>query len=157
MAKVRLELGAELDLLNKGELSDALSKHDQWERDAAYGLRQQDLQRMYGTPAGGALALGSDQPDGQYCGPRPGWFWAVHRIAVDGLASGDAVKVYNQTKFVGWISYQPGFITFSKGGLTLKSGDYLRVTGTGLTATGQVEVYGEAVSVPGPMMWKLLS
>jgi hypothetical protein len=157
MAKVRLELGAELDLLNKDELSDALAKHDAWLHDAAFGVRQQDLPRMYGIPSDGSLALGYDQPDGTYCGPRPGWRWAVHRISVDGLASGDQVKIYNQTKFVGWVDYQPGFITFGKGQLTLKEGDYLRVTGASLTATGQIEVFGEAVSAPSEMMWKLFS
>ena len=157
MAKAKLELGVELDLLNKDELSDALSKHDSWQRDAAFGVRHQDLPRMYGTPDGGDLALGYDQPDGQWCGPRAGWFWAVHRISVDGLASGDEVKIYNQSKFIGWVSYQPGFITFGKGVCSLKDGDYLRVVGTGLTTTGQIEVFGEGISVPAPLQWKVFS
>lgn len=157
MAKVRLELGAELDLLNKGELADTLAKHDSWQREAAFGLRHQDLPRMYGTVSGGAITLGADQPDQPTCGPDSGWYWAVSRISVDGLASGDAVKVYKDTKFLGWISYQPGFATFGIRECVLKPGDFLRVIGTGLTATGQIEVYGECVSVPGPMMWKVLT
>ena len=157
MAKVKLELGAELDLLNSRELADTLAHRDQQQRDAAFGVRSQELQRMYGTPSDGDLNLGYDQPDGQYCGPKEGWYWAVHRISVDGLVSGDAVKIYKQTKFIGWVSYQPGFITFGKGGLTMRGGDYLRVVGTSLMTTAQVEVYGEGVSVPGPMMFKLFT
>lgn len=162
MTKVSLQLGAELDLLNKSELDDVMGRHFSREADrqvqaAAYGVRHQELQRMYATVAGGNIALGFDQPDGQYCGPKSGWVWAVDRISVDGLATGDAVKVYKQTKFVCWISYQPGFATFGKRGLILSDGDYLRIVGTGLMATGQVEVFGEGVSAPGPMMWKLIS
>jgi hypothetical protein len=158
MPKVALQLGAELDLLSKDELDQSLAAQaDAWAHQAAYGVRQQDLPRMYGTPSSGSLALGYDQPGGTYCGPRSGWSWAVHRISVAGLASGDQVQVYNQAKFVGWVAYQPGFITFGKGGLTLKDGDYLRVIGTGLSATGQVEVFGEAVSAPSEMIWKILS
>jgi hypothetical protein len=155
--KTRLRLDAEIDLLNKGELDDALDRSSSWEREAAFGLRHQDLPRMIGTPSGGTLNLGADQPEGTWCGPKEGWYWAVSRISVDGLASGDAVKVYKDTKFVGWITYQPGMATFGIRELVLKPGDFLRVTGSGLTATGQVEMYGECVSVPGPLMWKVLS
>jgi len=156
MPKVKLQLGAELDVLNKGELADALDQHSSWERQAAFGLRHQDLPRMIGTPAAGVLALGGDQPDQPMCGPGVGWYWAVQRIAVDGLVANDAVKIYKETKFVGWVSYQPGYITLGKHGLILKPGDFLRVTGAALTTTAQVEVYGEAISVPGPLMWKIL-
>lgn len=286
MAKVRLELGAELDLLNKGELADALKANDKWQQDAAFGTRHQTLPRMIGSVAGGVLALGYDQPDQVYCGPREGWYWAVSRVSVDGLAvtapttnyptvtasgnitdpgasttiasisaasltavapagslwqvqwmaslqgtpgagdqdnmqlnsnlatkqigifpaqdgnyqqlgatfvvpagagilvqsiaaaSGataiygaqitatyvqtaplvpavDVVKLYNQNRFVGYVSAQPGYQTFGQRDFVMKPGDFLRVTGTGLNTTSQVEVYGEAISVPGPMMWKL--
>lgn len=157
MAKVKLQLGAELDLLNKQEMGELLTKHDSWQREAAFGLRHQDLPRMIGTPNAGTLNLGANQPDQPTCGPKSGWYWAVKRVSVDGLATGDAVKLYKDTKFVCWISYQPGFATFGKDGLVMKAGDFLVISGTGLTTTAQVEVYGEAVSVPGPLMWKLLA
>jgi len=290
MAKVRLELGAELDLLNKDELADTLRKNDKWLQDAAYGVRHQALPRMIGTPAGGVLNLGYDQPDQVYAGPKEGWYWAVSRVSVDGLAvtttspatgypsvtasgnvtdpgatttiasisaaaltavapagslwnvqwtaslqgtvaagdqdnmqlnsnlaskqvgvfpaqvgnypqtgvtfavpsgagilvqsiaaasgasaiygaqitatyvpttslipstAADVVKIYNQNRFVGYVNAQPGYATFGQRDFVMKPGDFIRVTGTGLNTTAQVEVYGEAISVPGPMMWKL--
>lgn len=154
--KTRLELRAEIDVLNKQELSDALDKHGSWEREAAFGLKHMDLPKMTGTPSGGALALGGDQADQPMVGPKAGWVWGVKRVSVDGLATGDQVKLYKGARFVCWVAYQPGFVTFGKGQLVLKDGDFLRVTGTGLTATGQVEVYGEADNVPGVMAWKIL-
>lgn|SRR5487761_941095 len=160
MAKVRLRLDNEIDILTKSELDDSLDKQHGWEREAAFGLRHQDLPRMYGTPNAGTLNLGGDQPDQPMCGPGQGWYWAVKRVSVDGLsvaAPADAVRLYKETKFVCWITAQPGFVTFGKDGLILKPGDFLRIVGTGLVATGQIEVFGEAVSVPGPLMWKILT
>lgn len=156
--KTRLRLDAELDLLNKSELHDELSHATAWLREAAFGVRHQELPKMTGTPGGGGtLNLGGDQPDGTMCGPKQSWVWSVTRIAVDGLASGDAVKAYKDNRFIGWISYQPGYITFGRGQCVFKPGDFLRITGSGLTATGQVEVYGEALSAPAVMQWKVIT
>lgn len=155
--KTRLALNAEIDVLNKGEMEDALSRHNAWEREAAFGLRHQDLPKQIGVISGGNLAIGADQPDQQPCGPKSGWYWGVKRVSVDGLAAGDAVKLYTGSKFVCWITDQPGYVTFGKGCLVLRGGDFLRITGTGLTAAGPVEVYGETDSVPGPLSWKILS
>ncbi len=154
--KTRLELRAEIDVLNKGELDESLAKSSEWERRAAFGLKHMDIPRMTGTPSGGTLTLGGDQADQPIVGPKSGWTWGVKRVSVDGLASGDEVKLYKGARFVCWIAYQPGYVTFGKGQLVLGDADFLRVTGTGLTATGQVEVYGETDNVPSVMAWKIL-
>jgi len=154
--KTRLELRAEIDVLNKDELDDALSKHGAWEREAAFGLKHIDIPKMTGTPNGGSLALGGDQPDQPLIGPKSGAVWGIKRVSVDGLASGDEVKLYKGARFVCWISYQPGYVTFGKGQLVLGDQDYLRITGSGLTTTSQVEVYGETDNVPAVMIWKIL-
>ena len=157
MSRVKLALGAELDLLNKDELGHQLQAANGWEKEAAFGLRHQDLPMMRGkVTAGGILALGADQPDQSPCGPRQGWYWAVKRISVDGLATSEQVKLWKGTGFVCAIAQTPGYVTFGKDGLVLKSGDFLRLTGASLTAGEQITLTGEAVSVPGPLMWKLL-
>jgi hypothetical protein len=157
MPKVKLQLGAELDVLSAGELSDALGKHGGWEREAAFGMRHQDLPRLIGTTDGsGNLNLGADQAEGQYCGPKEGWYWGVSRVSVDGLAASESVKLYKDTRFICNISQATGFATFTKGGCVLKAGDYLRVVAAGLTHAEQLTVTGECVSVPGPLMWKIL-
>lgn len=158
MAKVKLQLGAELETLTKGELSDALDRHGSWERQAAFGLRHQDLPRMIGTTDGaGNLSLGADQPDGMYCGPGSGWYWAVSRVSVDGLAATESVKLYKDTRFVATISQAAGYVTFGTRGLLLKPGDFLRLIAAGLAVGKELTLTGEAVSVPGPLMWKILS
>jgi hypothetical protein len=154
--KFRLRLDNEIDVLTKPELDDSLAHNGKWEREAAFGLRHQTLPRMIGTPSAGTLALGADQPDQPTAGPGAGWYWSVHRVSIDGLVAGDAVKLYKLTNFLGWVTYQPGLITFGRGQCILKPGEYLRVVGTGLTTTAQVEVTGEGESTPGPLMWRLL-
>jgi hypothetical protein len=161
MAKTRIRLDAEIDTLNKAELDSSLdknlAKHGAWEREAAFGLKHMDIPRMSGTPSGGVLNLGADQADQPTIGPMSGAVWGIKRLSVDGLASGDAVKIYKGARFICWVSYQPGFVTFGKGQCVLKGGDYLRVVGTGLTTTTAVTVYGETDNVPGVMSWKILA
>jgi hypothetical protein len=159
MPKMKLQLGAELETLSARELGAELDKHASWERQAAFGLRHQDLPRMIGTTDGvaGNLQLGADQPDQPTCGPKAGWYWAVSRISVDGLAAGESVKIYKETKFVGWVSQLPGFLAFGTRGLVLKPGDFLRLVAAGLTVNEELTLSGECVSVPAELMWKILS
>lgn len=157
MSKVTLNLGASFEVLDKHELRSALADSGGWEREAAFGLRVNDLPQLSGTPSGGALALGADQASGQMCGPKAGWYWAVHSITVDGLAAGDSVAIYKNLKFRGRVAYNAGgILTFGKGAFTLKSGDFIRLVATGLTTTSLVTMSGEYTSTPGPLMWKLL-
>jgi hypothetical protein len=158
MGKVKLQLGAELETLTARELGAELEKHGSWERQAAYGLRHQDLPRMIGTTDGtGNLNLGADQPDQVTCGPGQGWFWAVSRVSVDGLAANESVRLYKDTRFAAVISAAASFVTFGTRGLILKPGDFLRIVAAGLTPAEELTVTGECVSVPGPLMWKILS
>ncbi len=158
MSKVKIALGAELDILNAGELDDALGKHSSWEREAAFGLRHADLPLLQGNvDNSGVLALGGDQADGKLVGPPSGFYWSVRRLSVEGLAANEQVKIYKEARFVCTIQVATSFLTFSKGSLVLKSGDYLRMTGTGLTNGEQLSLYGEYDSIPGPLVWKILS
>lgn len=162
MAKVKLELGAELDLLNRDELAAELSESGKWQRQAAMGLRHIDLPIMSGKVSGAAITLGADQTDGSFVGPQSGFYWKVTRVSVEGLAANDQVKLYKGGsglgvgRFVAWIAFQPGVYTPGSQGLILKPGDTLAISGTGLAATGEIRVTGEAITVPGPLMWKLL-
>lgn len=156
MAKVKLELGAQLDLLNKDELGAALHHHQSWERDAAFGKRQIDLPVIRGNVDGsGNLNLGGDQPDQNICGPTSGFYWGVRRLSVDGMAANESVKIYKNSRFVATITQATGWASFGKGVFTLKPGDFIRVTGASMTMGEQITVTGEATTVPGPLQWKL--
>jgi hypothetical protein len=163
MGKIRLELGAELDTLNRGELAAELDKAGAWQREAAQGMRHFDLPIMSGTIATGAITLGGDQPDARQIGPNSGFYWKITRVSVEGLATADVVSLYKGApvlgtgRFIAKITGASGVFLPGSHGLILKPGDVLGLTGTGLTATGEIRVTGEGISVPGPLMWKILS
>lgn len=158
MSKVKLALGAELDILSATELDQTLGKHGAWEREAAFGLRHIDLPLLQGpVAAGGALALGGDQTDGKTIGPSQGFTWSVKRLSVAGLQPNETVAIYKGNNFVCNIAAGPSFVTFGKGALMMRPPDYLRVVGASLTAGEQITLSGEADMAPGPMIWKLLA
>jgi hypothetical protein len=163
MGKIRLELGAELDTLNRGELAAELDRAGEWQRQAASGLRHFDLPIMYGTVSAGAITLGGDQPDAQQVGPKSGFYWKITRVSVEGLAAADVVSLYKGAPAIGKGRFVANILgttgTYSPGsqGLILTPGDVLGLTGSALTATGEIRVSGEGVSVPGPFMWKLFT
>lgn len=160
MAKVKLELGAELDMLTKPELDASLHASGGWQREAALGMRHVNLPRLFGNVSAGAISFDGGQTEGQpYCGPGSGFYWKIIRVSVDGLASTDQVKLWKGSpgsRFITWIAYQPGVYHPGSLGLVLRPSEFLSISGTGLAATGQVTLTGEAVSVPGELMWKLL-
>jgi hypothetical protein len=160
MAKVRLELGAEFDLLTKSEMADVLAGHGTWEREAAFGLKDIRLPRMTGVIDGGDVAIGGDAAPGVApCGPRQGWCWKVERISVSGIAgTSDFLTIWqgdpsagDYVTTIGSGAYHPGK------GLILHPGEYITLAGTGLTSTGALTVTGRATQVPAPLIWKLIS
>lgn len=68
----------------------------------------------------------------------------------------DSVQLYKLNNFVGQIDADPGYLKFGRAELLLKAGEYLRVVGTGLNTTAQVEVTGEGESAPQVLAWTLL-
>ena len=180
MAKVKLELGAELDLLNKHELGEALdAKADAWRRYDAKGLKRQAF-TSNAAVAGAALLIGdSSIPQGQLgakaLGPGEGWAWKITRISVTGFAAAttDYVKVYKGDVGAGSPQSDPRFVdtlTFSKWaiypgqGCILVPGDHIVIAG-GAAFTGSAlaspngtlwTVTGEAIACPAEEIWKLV-
>jgi hypothetical protein len=180
MAKVKLELGAELDLLNKHELGDTIdAKVDAWQRYKARGLKRQPFQSN-AQVAGAALLIGdSSIPQGQagarILGPNEGWAWKVTRISVTGFAAAttDYVKIYKGDVGAGSPQSDPRFVdtlTFSRWavypghGCILVPGDHIVIAG-GAAFTGSAlaspdgtlwTVTGEAIAAPADQIWKLI-
>lgn len=149
-------IGVTIDTLTQEELSKTLAGRDDRARRDAIGFRIMDFPLMQGTIAAGAITLGGDQPDQVLAGPKQGFVWAVHRVSVLGLAAADTVQLFKgSNRFIANIGGATAYATFTKGAFTLAPGDFIRVTGSGLSATGQLKVYSEGFNVPAPMMIKL--
>jgi hypothetical protein len=168
MAKVKLDIGAHVDFLNKGELSDALEADRQkvaaYDRDTYRGIKYFRLPFLIGTIASNAVKLGT-QAGNQHSTPDAGYVWMVKRLFVSGLKADpttpDVLAIYrggldhpmNQV----WqlTGNSPG-ATFGKMELVFLAGEYLQAVNVGnLGATGQVILTGEAISVPQEMIGKL--
>jgi hypothetical protein len=180
MGKVRLELGAELDLLNKDELGKTLDdKVNAWRRYDAQGLKRQAFFSNAQVTAAGLLIGDSSVPQGtpgaKVLGPGEGWAWKVVRISVTGFAAAttDYVKVYKGDVGAGSPQSDPRFVdtlTFSKWavypgqGCILVPGDHIVIAG-GAAYTGSAlaspvgtlwTVTGEAIAAPAEEIWKLV-
>ena len=158
MAKVNLQLGATIDTASADEIRDVLAERDSRARRDAVGFKIMDFPLMQGKVDGsGNLALGGDQPDQILAGPKQGFVWAVHRVSVFGFkTSSEQVSLFKgSNKFVCNLLGTTAMVTFSKGAFNLLPGDFLRVTGSSLSAGEQLSVYWEGFNVPAPMIIKL--
>lgn len=164
MSKVKLQAGVELDLLNKGELQDALQK--QADADLVARLRGVKHMRLpetlTGTAASSKLSIDGNQSVPPL-GPRQGYVWSIRRLVISGLTTGatpDVVNVYKGAPGAGvplWQFNGNNFgYTFGRLELTLYGGETLSFQSVGtFNATGQIAIGGELLEVPAELIGKL--
>lgn len=167
MAKAKLELGVELDLLSAPEFRQGLDHlHNGLMREMARGLKPIRLAPIQLTTAasqipGGVISVGGDTPNAQQFGPKEGYIWAVRRISFFGTVAADSISIWrgdpaNRGNFVQNLTGVVGIATFPKGALTLHPGETLAFSGTGLTST-EISISCEAIEAPAEMVYKLVS
>lgn len=146
MPKVKLDVGATIDFLNKDELNDALSEYRAQAEAAEYeklrGIKYIRAPRIQGTVYNGTINGGATGPvvgtalatlGGPPWGPLQGYSWSVRRIAVWGLANvngtnPDVVGIYRNTNtspFMAQVTSNTPMITFPTLGLVIHGGDSL--------------------------------
>jgi hypothetical protein len=166
MAKVKLQAGAEFDLLNKAEAHDAMrGALKDWQVEAVRGARSVLFSAAGTITAAGTVTIGgNDSVTGQQgeMGPGPGFVWSVKRIAVRGIsATTETLSLFVGTASPftlvtdGITSSLAGSPRFGSDSLVVVGPQRLLLTGTALTSTGQVTVSGQAFEMPIGMMWKL--
>jgi hypothetical protein len=181
MAKVKLDIGATVDFLNKDELEDALSKNAAVGEAAEYakirGIKYIRAPRVQGTVYNGTIGgssttIGTQGLGGPPWGPQQGYAWSVRRIAVGGLANvgssnPDVCGIYrNNTSSppMGVVNANQPMITFPTLGCVLLGGDSLLLGQipnqiTSNTAGTLVATYLQAdfdvIEVPSEMLGKL--
>ena len=173
MPKVKLDVGATIDFLNKDELMDALAQHrqeaDVQEQEYIKGLKYIRLPRLYATPASGTVRLGESWSGNNYSdqiiSPNSGYVWSIRRLVVTGLGTGtspDIINFYRNGIGAGIVLWQLNGNsfgeTFGKTEMILLPGDKLVAQSVGsMTSTNQVTITGDAVAVPSVMIGKLIS
>jgi len=160
-----LDIGAEIDMLDAGELDTVLSQHYQrWLQNAARSVKYSRF-----GPAGAAVASsavtfdGSGNGQNTGVGPREGFAWSIKRLAVAGLTSGtspDVVNLYRNQPSGSpiWQFNGNNFAyTFGKGEMLLLPGETLSFASVGtLAATGKVTISGDFAQVAAEEIFKVL-
>jgi hypothetical protein len=162
MATTKLQAGYSIDTLTAQELRHELRQAvdhttQSWFREQARGFDHVPFDGV-ATVSAGAVAFPStsDIP----IGPRPGYAWSVRRFSADGLAAADVLKIYRNTisprHFLGQILGTTGYFSPGSKALILRATDTLHFSGTGLTATGDITVNGEAIVVAESDLYKII-
>ena len=166
MPKIKLQAGAELDVLSKNELKSVMDTVRQdWFNQVARGDRYPRFAAQ-GTIASQTLSIGGAEQADQRLGPPEGFVWAVQRLAVAGLttitgtpavATTEPVALYVNDSGASSLVHPAitGYADFADYELVLYPGDTLLVTGASLTSTGTVTVTGQARELPISMLWRL--
>lgn len=179
MAKVRLDFGAEIDTINKGELDKSLAPQQRMlaeiqESVAVRGIKYIRTPLMYATPAsgtvhiGGTTNTGGGNATGGVSYPRSGYVWSVMRIGFTGLSNSaadgtaDVMAIYRGgdeftgANYIGQVNGNSPFITFSKLQCLLKEGERLQAVSVGsMVGTVQVLMNADVIEAPEEMLGKL--
>lgn len=162
MARVRIQAGAELDILNKDELSDVMQERDAAELARIRGVKWMRVPEvLYGKAAGGVLKIGEET--GITLGPRAGYLWSFTRLVVDGLTAGATPDVVNLYRGTVAASQPPLWqfngnnlaYTFAHLRMTLIGGETFGLGSVGtFVATGQIRLTGELLEIPAELAGK---
>lgn len=160
MAETMLRAGATVDLLNHHELRKTLAEQiAQTQAEFAIGVKPMRFQAT-GTVSGAAVTIPAAQNMQLKLGPSEGFIWKVERISAYGLATGDVLQVHRTvtdgSAFLGNLTAAQGYLHIGGEGMLLYGGEFLTLTGSSLTATGQLVVNGEGIEVPSLMLWKIV-
>jgi hypothetical protein len=147
-----LKAGAVADTLTQDEHKANLDQQTvSWFQERARGVSTARFDAT-GAPAGGSVTLPGP---GEAIGPDRGFAWTVQRITADGLAAGDVLTVWRGSFRLGQVTMATN-LSFGSKGCILRGGERLTITGTGLTAPGDVSVNGEALEVPEADLYKVV-
>lgn len=161
--KVRLQAGAELDLLNSREMEDVLSRVlIGWRAEISRGVRFRQFTGR-GIVAAGTWTISPTDADDNVLGPDPGMLWSVTQVAVSGtgiVAGTDLFSLYldeiTPTRLIQNRLGLSGTGQWDIGGLVLGGGSKLAAAGPGTGAGSEVWLAGRAVELPVQLAWQLL-
>lgn len=96
-------------------------------------------------------------------GPQPGYVWVIQRVSAYNLSTNDVLQVHRSnadntvdgSTFYGNLTASSGYLRIGGRGMLLYGGESLVLVGTGLSATGNIQVNGEGIEVPSHLLWKV--
>ena len=156
--KVKIEAGAELDVLTSGELRAELDKAAaSWRAELARGVTFRRAS-VNASPSGAGTWQITEPRDS--LGPREGFVWALTRLSAFGSAwdqGTDTFSLYtndvNPSQLV--VAEQLVPLLVDVGSVVLNPGETLAIAGTN-AAAGQIHVNIAAIELPQSIAWRLI-
>ena len=157
MPTTKMHAGAPVETLNQQELAAELTKQTTaYFQEQARGFSTARFSGL-ATVANGSVTVPGN--DASRFGPEQGYAWAVQRVTAAGLSTNDVLSVYRDVatplNLLGFITATGIFKPGSRG-VILRGGEFLVVSGSSLTATGDIVVTGEAIQVSELDLYKIL-
>lgn len=157
MAKFKLMAGGEINTLTKEEIEPLLSGiMASWRTEI---LRAGKYRTFYATAAVSSASVDIRHGGDNVLGPEPGMLWSIKSVTIAGLSSGDVTTLYSHSdQICNLIGPATGNLVYQRFGsneLVLTSGGALRVSGSGLTATGNIVIYGRCYEIPYELIGRL--
>jgi hypothetical protein len=145
MARFTIANNAQINLLTQQELGQELDR-------AVADLMQEEARGYTTAPIRSQATISgakvSFPPTGDQIGPEQGFAWRVNRLTLLGLSTNDQVSVFkNDTNTLVDIITVAKPAIYPGKGLIMRGMDRLLLQGSGLTATGDLILNGEAVEV----------
>lgn len=158
MARTKIAPGQVIETVTPAELVHELDKYTaNWFQEKARGVT---TFRTVATDTVANNAVTIPGPNEDVIGPNPGFTWIVLALRAFGLATGDTLTVYrnsaNPQNFLGTVTFANPVIYFGSKSLILKGDEKLILTGSSLTATGDITVNGEGLECAEPDLYKLV-
>lgn len=150
-------------MLTERELSRALDRMSaDWMAEVTRGFKYRRFLGSATISGAGVVQLDESSPD-NILGPANGLLWAVNSLVVGGLAVADTVDVlinggdpvgtsFTRATGAGQFVGQ----RFGQTDLVLNGNDSLSLVGSGLTAVGQIKLYGRCTELPRTLAYKLV-
>lgn len=154
MAEFEIKAGAKLDVLTKPELDDAITTgYRSWIQELGRGKKPRRFAQQGTVAADNTLTL-------RVTGPNESCIWAVTRLAVSGMQTGDYVTLHvnddsPSTLVQPFIDVTDPVAYFDTHQLILNGGEDLILSGQDLTAESIITVSGAAIEVPRTSFWML--
>lgn len=158
MAKTKLGAGQVVDTLTQGELDASLDRQTRdWFQEQARGF---STARFASIGTVDSTDVTVPQSGAEPIGPDTGFAWTVQRLSVVNLGDGDVLRIYRNSvtdfNFIDQVTDTAPSVHFGSKGLVLRAEERLILVGTGLAATGDVIVNGEAIEVAELDLYKIL-
>lgn len=161
--KVKLQAGADLELLTKDEVRSVMQDFLQdWVQQSMIGPKRIEIYAQGTVASDGSLTIGGESADltSGNLGPQNAMVWAIKWLNASGLQVPDQLSLYRGPAVASRLVRADisGYTRYGSDELVIRGGSDMQFTGTALAtpANTVVVITGQAWEMPATMLYRLL-